>query len=61
VTTQNERSLFEKIVSIIGADKDVQAKDTESYYGVLYQGKQTDGSRATMIKRVARPYKYLFN
>lgn len=39
VTTPNERSLFEKIVSIIGADKDIQAKDTESYYGVLYQGK----------------------
>ncbi|MGE0970810.1 type I restriction endonuclease [Klebsiella sp. WOUb02] len=39
VTTHNERSLFDKVVSIIGTDKDIQAKDTESYFGVLYQGK----------------------
>lgn len=41
VTTHNERSLFEKIVSILGAEKDLQPKDTESYYSILYQGKTT--------------------
>lgn len=39
VTTYNERLLFEKIASIIGVEQDVQCKDTESYFGVLYQGK----------------------
>ncbi|BDH46917.1 endonuclease [Salmonella enterica subsp. enterica serovar Choleraesuis] len=39
VTTHNERSLFDKVVSIIGPEKDLQSKDTESYYSVLYQGK----------------------
>lgn len=39
ITTYNERVLFEKIASIIGDEHDVQPKDTESYYGVLYQGK----------------------
>ncbi|AUV01659.1 endonuclease [Enterobacter hormaechei] len=39
ITTPNERSLFDKIVSIIGSEKDIQPKDTESYYSALYQGK----------------------
>ncbi|POZ66853.1 type I restriction endonuclease [Dickeya solani] len=39
VTTYNERVLFEKVVSIIGIEHDLQAKDTESYYSVLFQGK----------------------
>lgn len=39
VTTHNERVLFEKIASIIGDSHDIQYKDTESYFGVLYQGK----------------------
>lgn len=39
ITTPNERALYEKIVSIIGPEKDLQSKDTESYYNVLYQGK----------------------
>lgn len=39
ITTPNERSLLDKIVSIIGSEKDIQPKDTESYYSVLYQGK----------------------
>lgn len=39
VTTYNERQLFEKIASIIGAEHDIQYKDTASYFGVLYQGK----------------------
>lgn len=39
VTTHNERLLFEKIVSIIGVEHDIQYKDTASYFGVLFQGK----------------------
>ena len=39
VTTYNERQLFDKIVSIIGAEHDIQYKDTASYFGVLFQGK----------------------
>lgn len=39
VTTYNERVLLEKIVSIAGQEHDLQAKDTESYYSVLFQGK----------------------
>mgnify|MGYP003366224037 FL=1 len=39
VTTYNERQLFDKIVSIIGAENDIQYKDTASYFGVLFQGK----------------------
>ena len=38
-TTYNERQLFDKIVSIIGAEHDIQYKDTASYFGVLFQGK----------------------
>lgn len=39
VTTFNERSLLDKVMSIVGPEKDVHPKDTESYYSVLYQGK----------------------
>lgn len=39
VTTYSERRLFEVVQDILGADSDVIAKDTESYYSVLYQGK----------------------
>ncbi|MBI6547969.1 type I restriction endonuclease [Xenorhabdus lircayensis] len=39
ITTKNELSLFEKVKSIIGEDIDLQYKDTESYFGILYQGK----------------------
>lgn len=39
VTTYNERILFEKICSIIGPAYELQAKDTESYYSILFQGK----------------------
>jgi len=39
VTTYEERRLFEIVQDILGDDSDVQAKDTESYYSVLFQGK----------------------
>lgn len=39
ITTYNERMLLEKIISIVGLEKDLQPKDTESYYSILYQGK----------------------
>lgn len=41
ITTYNERMLFDKIASIVGHEHDLHAKDTESYYSVLYQGKTT--------------------
>ncbi|MEQ1969602.1 type I restriction endonuclease [Xenorhabdus nematophila] len=39
VTTKNELALYEKAKSIIGDSIDLQYKDTESYFSVLYQGK----------------------
>ncbi|CDH33270.1 type I restriction endonuclease [Xenorhabdus bovienii] len=39
VTTKNELTLYEKAKSIVGDSVDLQYKDTESYFGVLYQGK----------------------
>lgn len=39
ITTKNELTLFERVKSIVGDDGDLQYKDTESYFGVLYQGK----------------------
>ncbi|MDZ7655598.1 MAG: type I restriction endonuclease [Sulfurimicrobium sp.] len=39
ITTYAERRLLEVVRDIIGPDADVSAKDTESYYTVLYQGK----------------------
>ncbi len=39
VTTYAERRLFEVVQGILGDDADIAAKDTESYYSVLYQNK----------------------
>lgn len=39
VTTYAERRLFEMVQSILGDGVDIVAKDTESYYSVLYQNK----------------------
>ncbi|TDB54197.1 type I restriction endonuclease [Photorhabdus khanii] len=39
VTTKNELTLYEKAKSIVGDSVDLQYKDTESYFGILYQGK----------------------
>lgn len=39
ITTYAERRLFEVVRDILGADIELSAKDTESYYSVLYQGK----------------------
>lgn len=39
ITTRDERRLFELAKDILGRDTDLQAKDTESYYTVLFQGK----------------------
>ncbi|MBD2785408.1 type I restriction enzyme HsdR N-terminal domain-containing protein [Xenorhabdus sp. DI] len=39
ITTKNELTLFEKVKSVIGEEVDLQYKDTESYFGILYQGK----------------------
>lgn len=39
VTTYSERRLFEIVRDILGPDADLQAKDTESYFTVLHQGK----------------------
>lgn len=39
VTTYAERRLFEVVKEILGADADIHAKDTESYFTVLHQGK----------------------
>lgn len=39
ITTYTERRLLEVVGDILGAGPDVVAKDTESYYAILYQGK----------------------
>lgn len=39
VTTSTERRLFDVVREILGQDIDLVAKDTESYFSVLYQGK----------------------
>ncbi|MDR2153039.1 MAG: type I restriction enzyme HsdR N-terminal domain-containing protein [Helicobacteraceae bacterium] len=41
ITTYAERRLFETVKDILGDDADIVGKDTESYYGVLFQGKTT--------------------
>ncbi|EFB72006.1 MULTISPECIES: type I restriction endonuclease [Providencia] len=38
ITTTNELTLFEKIKQITGCNE-IEYKDTESYFGILYQGK----------------------
>lgn len=39
VTTYAERRLLEVVTEILGEQADIGAKDTESYYSILYQGK----------------------
>lgn len=39
VTTHAERRLLEVVIDILGQESDVVAKDTETYYSILYQGK----------------------
>ncbi|MGY6772126.1 type I restriction endonuclease [Gallibacterium sp. ZY190522] len=39
VTTYTERQVFEYVTLILGQDTHLVAKDTESYYSILYQGK----------------------
>ncbi|MDO5623814.1 MAG: type I restriction endonuclease [Pseudomonadota bacterium] len=39
VTTYAERRLMEVVTEILGEQADISAKDTESYYSILYQGK----------------------
>lgn len=39
ITTYNERKIFEYTKSILGDESDIIAKDTASYYSILYQGK----------------------
>ncbi|MGV7960915.1 type I restriction endonuclease [Photorhabdus tasmaniensis] len=39
VTTKNELALFDKVISILGEDQELQSKDTESYFSILYRGK----------------------
>lgn len=39
VTTYAERKLFDVVKEILGEDANLIAKDTESYYSILYQGK----------------------
>lgn len=41
VTTYAERRVFDVVRDILGGDVDLQAKDTETYYNVLHQGKST--------------------
>lgn len=39
VTTHNERLFFSNIQLLLGEQADISAKDTASYYNILYQGK----------------------
>ena len=39
VTTYAERRFMEVVQEILGGDAEIIAKDTESYYSILYQGK----------------------
>lgn len=39
VTTYTERQVLEYVSMILGSEADLVAKDTESYFSVLYQGK----------------------
>lgn len=39
ITTYTERQVLEYVSMILGEDADLVAKDTESYFSVLYQGK----------------------
>ncbi len=39
ITTANERRFFELVKSILPADANIEAKDTENYYSILVDGK----------------------
>lgn len=39
VTTYSERRLLQVAGDILGSESEIVGKDTESYYGILYQGK----------------------
>lgn len=39
ITTVNEQTLFNLVVFLLGEDTDIECKDTESYFSILYQGK----------------------
>ncbi|HEJ7170204.1 type I restriction endonuclease [Serratia marcescens] len=41
VTTFAERCLFDNVAMILGTEAELIAKDTESYYSILFQGKTT--------------------
>lgn len=41
VTTYAERRVFDVVRDILSSDVDLQSKDTETYYNVLYKGKST--------------------
>lgn len=39
ITTYTERQLFDFVSMILGEEAELQSKDTESYFSILYQGK----------------------
>lgn len=39
VTTVNEQTLFNMVLVLLGEETDIEYKDTESYFSILYQGK----------------------
>lgn len=39
VTTINEQNLFNMVTVLLGSEADIESKDTESYFSILYQGK----------------------
>lgn len=41
ITTPSENKLFECVKLILGNESDIQPKDTESYFSILFQGKTT--------------------
>lgn len=41
ITTAIELDMFEKVKSIVGSEADIKYKDTESYFGILFEGKTT--------------------
>lgn len=41
ITTQKEIELFERVKQILQTDDQIDYKDTESYFGVLFEGKTT--------------------
>lgn len=41
ITTAKERKFLESVQFLLGSDAEIEAKDTVSYYNILYQGKVT--------------------